>query len=87
MARKLHRFLHAPKSDMRKLLADAAVYDERITTAYDKFYDACDVCASSCRLRMKRKISITHVNQTFNQGLQIDLTVGYLKGDKFELKY
>lgn len=55
VAQKLHRFLHASKSELQKLLDNAGVNDGWITSAYDKFYDACDVCASPGRPRTKRK--------------------------------
>lgn len=53
MLRKLQRFLHFRKSEMKHLLVDAAVNDEQIPLAYDKFCEACDVCAPSKRPQTK----------------------------------
>lgn len=70
---------------MKKLLVDAGVVNEHITAACDKSYDACDVGASSGRPKTKI-ISIAHVNEVSNRGLQIDLMMLYLRDDKFEVR-
>lgn len=40
--------------------------------AIEKVTDACEICAKNGRLKAFRKISLTHVNEAFNQELQID---------------
>lgn len=78
-----HRFTHASAREMFNLLKDA-----KMTTASTQHYcqkvsSACDICAQSGRPYPKKKISITHVNEAFNQSLQVDFLVVYVNGKKY----
>lgn len=46
----------------------------QLNEAIDKVYDACEVCVKSGRPTPSKKVSLTHVNEAFNQDIQLDFT-------------
>lgn len=81
--KKLHRFTHASASEMNQLLEDANVSDHATMELCRKVFKACDVCAQTGRPSAKKKISISHVNEAFNQSIEADFLVAYIKGEKY----
>lgn len=58
VAKKLDRFMKAPKTEMCQHLEDVDVIDENIIAAYDQYVDACDICAASGRPVDRRKFRL-----------------------------
>lgn len=76
--KKIHRFTHASAKEMFNLLKDAKMTTALTQNYCKKISSACDICAQSGRPHPRKKISITHVNEAFNQSLQVDFLVVYL---------
>lgn len=47
---------------------------------YRELSSSCDICLSSGYPSIRRRISLTHVNESFNDEIQADFTVTYYKG-------
>lgn len=83
MVKKVHRLTHATSEEMKRLFKDARMGNRKVCEACDKVYEACDICTSSGRPHNSKKISLTHVNEGFNEEVQADYTVVYIKGEKY----
>lgn len=46
-------------------------------------YDNCEICAKNGWQRNTRKVAITHINEAFNEKVQIDLFFALLKGNRY----
>lgn len=67
---------------------DAGYTDPKIREACEKSYRACDICASSVLpgiSKKVKKVSLTHVNQAFNEEMQADFCVVYVGSNTFEM--
>lgn len=62
MAKKVHRFTHISTTDIEAILNDAGYTDPKIREACERVYRAYDVCTSSGRPGISKKMSIGHVN-------------------------
>lgn len=82
---KMHRFSHAHSDDMKAILSDAGRLDEGAKRACEEVFKACPICATTGRPAQHRKVSLTHVNEEFNQELQADFTIAYIRGAKYEV--
>lgn len=85
MEKKMHRFTHATATEMKMLLRDSVHSGEDLTRACEKVYRTCDICASSERKGLKRKVSLSHVNAAFNVEVQADFLVVHAGGYKYEI--
>lgn len=85
IVKKLHRFSHASSSDMACLLESAGYKDNNLKDICERVYNSCDICASSGRPSHMRKISVSHVNEAFNEELQADFLVAYIRGERVDI--
>lgn len=72
LAKKIHRYTHATATEMKHIYHTANQLTEPLAQAFDKVYTACEICCSEGRPFHAKKISISHVNEAFNQELQAD---------------
>lgn len=72
LCKRIHRYTHATPEEMRVLCKDANMLDDALDEAIDKVFAACEVCAKNGRPKPSRKVSLTHVNEGFNEEVQID---------------
>lgn len=70
--KRIHRYTHSTKEEMKRLCLDAKIDDGKLEEIIGRVVDACEICAKNGRPKSSRKISLTHVNQGFNQEIQID---------------
>lgn len=85
LAKKLHRFMHTPPEERIKFLRDSGKSSPSMENACRKVSAACNICASSRRPHNKKKISLIHVNDSFNSEDQADTTVAYIRKEKYEI--
>lgn len=85
LVRRLHRYTHWNSHEMKQFLQDAGQLTAERSRICQKIQDECDVCASSGRPAIRNKISMTHINQQFNEEVQVDFTVAYIAGEKYEI--
>lgn len=83
MVKKIHRLTHATDDEMKQLFKDGNMSNERINDACEKIHQACDICTSTGRPRNSKKISLSHVNEAFNEEIQVDYTVAYINEQKY----
>lgn len=85
LAKKVHRYSHGRESEMISLFQDAGILTEPLKMACKKVVDACDACKGSGRRGIKKKISLTHVNQAFNEEIQVDFATIRFKYTNHEI--
>lgn len=51
--------------------------------ACEKVFQSCEICVSSGRPCNSKKISLSHINEDFNEELQADFMVVYIKEKKY----
>lgn len=85
MVKRVHRFSHATSKEMQSLFKDANLDSQVIANACKKVHEACDICASTGRPKDKKKVSLTHVNEAFNNEIQADYVIVYIRDEKFEV--
>lgn len=85
VAKKLHRFTHAPIEEMTRLLTDAGKFTHSLASEYAKVHRSCDICASTGTPTPKRKISISHINTEFNNEIQADFVTIFIREERFEV--
>lgn len=66
-------------------MRDEGIRNKALIAMYGKYRDSFEVCVSIGRHMNKRKVSLSHVNETFNQSIQADYVNIYIRGDKFEV--
>lgn len=79
----LHRYTHAFVSELLKLLHDADLADEKTGSLCSKVATACDICAQIGKPIPKKMVSLTNLNEAFNESLQADFLVTYIQGVKY----
>lgn len=85
LAKKVHRYSHAHESEMINLFKNAGILTPPLALACRKVVDACDACKGSGRRGIKRKISLSHVNQAFNEEIQADFATVRFKDANHEV--
>ena len=70
--KQVHQFTHASSNETRRLLDDANMTTAGVVKACEKVAQACEICASSGRPIDMKKVSLSHVNEAFNQEIQAD---------------
>ena len=72
LVKKLHRYSHDNANDMRRLLKLSNQYNPQIEAAIKKVVGECKTCVRSGTPLPSRKVSIKHVNEDFNQTVNVD---------------
>lgn len=85
ISKELHRVRHATKQEIKDLLRDAGIDNKKIFDRYNAVFDSCDICATPGRPHQKVKMPLKHVNEAFNEFLQVDYTVAYIEDEKYEI--
>lgn len=85
LAKKLHRFTHKSKEEMKRILTDSRKLTPQLEKACSKVHDACEICTSTGRPANRRHISLTHINAAFNMEIQADFLTAFIKGEKYEV--
>lgn len=83
--KKIHGFTHATDSEMKSILEHAGLLSQEMSRACDVIHSACDICASTGRPATRKKVSLSHVNEAFNESVQADFLVVYIEGEKYEI--
>ena len=71
LCKRVHRYTHASKADMKALCRDARILNPEMKKAIEAVCDACEIYAKNGHPKASRKVSPTHVNEAFNEELQI----------------
>lgn len=80
LAKQLHRLTHAPSQQVKNLCRHAGILSEDLEDAIDAIDAACEVCARHGRPLPLKKISLTPVNEAFNEEIKIDFTYIEING-------
>lgn len=83
--KKSHRYNHPPKNVMRTFLRDAVVKNDKLKSAYDIFYNMCDILTSPGSPRDKNRASVRHVKEAFNAHRQANYVVVNIRGEKVDV--
>ena len=84
-SKQIHRFTHASADDVKSLCKHAGIMTKELESAIDKVHSACEVCAKNGQPRNSKKVSLNHVNEAFNQEIQMDFTFCDIRGIKQSL--
>jgi len=83
IAKRLHRYTHATADEMKNLYDNAGILSRELSAAFDRVYQACDICASSGRPHHSKKLSIAHIDKAFNDEVQADFLWCTIQGTQF----
>lgn len=83
--KKLHRLTQAHAEEMKSLSSDSNNLTPEIAEFCDKIYASCDICASTGNPRDKKKVSISHVNEAFNNSDGADFLVARIRGTVYDI--
>lgn len=72
LSQRIHNSTHAPACKIIKISRDAGWADERLPKAINDTCTRYEVCLKSGPTVPSRKISLSHVNQDFNDEIQTD---------------
>lgn len=72
LAKRIHRYSHAPYSEMIEILTRGGRNEPGIQALCKDLVDACLVCARSGQPLATKKVSFTHICEKFNQEAQAD---------------
>ena len=70
--RRIHLYIHASEREMKELCRGAGMMTAELGKAIEEVCAACEVCAKNGAPKHSRKVSLTHVNEEFNEELQLD---------------
>lgn len=82
LAKRLHRFSHAPAQDLNRLLKRAGYADPELVKAVERVGEECLSCAKSGPPHPSRKLSLTRVDAGFNVNIQADFVFCTIGGRK-----
>lgn len=85
LVKKIHRFTHVTDEQMRVILSDAGRLTLEISKAFYKVIDLYPIRNINGRRLIHKKVSLSHLNEAFNQEILADYTVVYIHGEKFEV--
>lgn len=74
LAKRLHRLTHESSDELYRFCTQAGYDITNMKGALDDICNSCEVCAFSGLSSFSKQISISHINQAFNQEIQIDFT-------------
>lgn len=70
--KRVHRYTHAHPTELRELCEDAGILDKNLDDLISQVSAACEICNKNGRPHPSRKVSLTHVNEAFNEEIQLD---------------
>lgn len=82
LAKRLHRFIHAPAHELTRLIRRAGHENPDLEKAISDVGNACEPCARSGPPLPSKKLSLSKVNVAFNQFLQADFMFCQIRGRK-----
>lgn len=82
IATRVHRLTHAPSSEMKRIFEKAGWLDHDLEQAIESVVSACDICCRSGIPKPSKKISFSHINESFNSEIQFDVTYPHVRGKK-----
>lgn len=85
IAKKLDVDSHAPKLEIKHILRNARINSQSLFDKYNKAIDSFDICASTGAATHTINISLTKINEAFNQCIQVSITVVYNRIKKFKV--
>lgn len=85
IAKRLHRSGHATVDGMKTIMSRTGLEKSKIGQVCEKVYDASPICAGTGRPAMRRKISTLHINEAFNEELQVGFLYVVIHGGKHEV--
>lgn len=85
LVKKVHRYTHMTAEEMREFFREAGILTDGLSEAADRVHAACDICTRTGIAVERRKISLTHVNEAFNEEVQADFVTVYIRGEKYEV--
>lgn len=80
MVKRIHRLTHANANEMKYLLNDSKLFTPELGKSCNIVFQVCNICTSSGEPVHCRKVSLTHVHESFNESIQADFLVAYIKG-------
>lgn len=83
MARRLHRYTHAPLREMVDMLTRTGCDKTAALRICREIHDNCLVCAQTGPPAPTRKISLTHVCRAFNTEIQADFMFVAIRATKY----
>lgn len=72
LAKRIHRYSHAPLREMVDIMKAGGKGGESVEKLCKEIVDSCPVCAKSGLPLSSKKVSLSHVCQSFNQEVQAD---------------
>lgn len=70
----LHSYMHAKSNELQAICKDADILTETLEDTMAKVAKAFEISARTGRPISSKNLSVTHVNERFNQEIQIDFT-------------
>lgn len=83
LAKRIHRYSHAPPRDMIEMLTRTGCPREQAEVISRKIAESCLICSQTGLPLPTRKVSLTHVSEAFNSEIQADYMFVYIRKDKF----
>ena len=77
--KRVHRYTHATADEMRDLCKDGGILNDELDNAIERVVSACDICTKNGRPKPTTKVSLSHVNEDFNEELQINFAYATVK--------
>lgn len=79
-SKQIHRFTHTRPLEVKTICEQAGILTSNLGEAIDKVDEACEVCVQSGRPIPSKKVSLTHVNEAFNEEIQLDFPYCDIRG-------
>lgn len=82
LVKRFHRLTHATPEETKRFMREGGKLTEEVEREIIEVYRACELCCRSGQPAASRKISMTHVNQEFNEELQMNFTYVDIRDSK-----
>lgn len=82
IVKRLHRLTHAPEKEMMGILRGAGILSEQMKKVVTEVAQSCEICAKSGPPSVSRKLSVSHINQAFNEEVQMDFMYCMIRGTR-----
>ena len=73
-AARVHRYTHVHPEQLKEVCKAAGILTDDLASAIDTVDASCNICIQHGRPLPSKKVSLTHVNEAFNEEIQIDFT-------------
>lgn len=83
LAKRIHNATHASAAQTLQLCRDAGWNDKELQNAITNTCEMCEVCAKTGPPAHSKKLSLTHVNQNFNDEIQADFLFAKIRNETF----